>query len=102
MHAKVADFGLARFLYNDKIAGSLNSWQWLPPEIIKDDGSEYSISADIYGFGIVLWELVTFKYPYDEYQKELRFQRHIVDGNGNEILMLNIPEVKNSYGYQTA
>ena len=94
MNAKVADFGLARLLVTDKVSGSLASWQWLPPEIIIDNGNEYDITADIYSFGIILWELVSFKYPYDEYENDARFQRHIVDGNGNDIKMLNITEVK--------
>ena len=95
MNAKVADFGLAKELINNQIAGTLSSWQWLPPEIISDnEGYEYDQSIDIYSFAVILWELVSFKYPYDEFQNEVRFQRQIVDGNGDPITMLNISEVK--------
>src|SRR3990167_2419216 len=93
VRAKVADFGLARSITSG-IAGTLSTWQWLAPEVINDETGEYHLSSDVYSFGVVLWELLTFKYPFDEYENTSRYCRVIVDGNGNDISMLNTGEVK--------
>lgn len=91
--AKVADFGLARSITSG-ISGSLQTWQWLAPEVILEDGGEYDISSDVYSFGVVLWELVSFQFPYDEFDSVPRYSRTIVDGNGNKISMINPSDLK--------
>lgn len=37
---------------------------WMAPEVLKNE--EYDESADVYSFGIVLWELYTQKNPFGE------------------------------------
>src|SRR3990167_7951882 len=87
VRVKIGDFGLARSI-TSSIAGTLNTWQWLAPEVISDDG-EYNLSSDVYSFAISFWELLAFSYPFDEYQQHPRYSRVIIDGNGNEIRMIN-------------
>src|SRR3990167_2964652 len=87
VRVKIGDFGLARSI-TSSIAGTLNTWQWLAPEVISDDG-EYNLSSDVYSFAIIFWELLAFSYPFDEYQQHPRYSRVIIDGNGNEIRMIN-------------
>lgn len=38
---------------------------WLAPEIILNQ--PYSISSDVFSYGIILWELISLQHPFDEY-----------------------------------
>lgn len=63
-HIKVADFGISTKKstnLNSKV-GTLN---WLAPEILNGSASVYLESADIYSFGMILWELVSGRIPYE-------------------------------------
>lgn len=69
VRAKVADFGLSRIVTNQRVTGSLATWQWLPPEVIDDVSASagYDVSADIYSFAMICCELVTLLVPFDEF-----------------------------------
>ena len=87
--AKVADFGLSRAITSG-IAGCLSTWQWLAPEVLLEDGGEYDISSDVYSFGIVLYELVAFLLPFDEFETNPRYSRSITDGEHTIIRNTNL------------
>ncbi|KAG7250538.1 hypothetical protein CRUP_026717 [Coryphaenoides rupestris] len=61
---KVADFGLARMFMTDNQEfymareGSKFPVKWTAPEAI-DDG-KYTIKSDVWSFGILLYEIITF------------------------------------------
>ena len=38
--------------------------RWLAPEVVKDQA--YSTAADVYSFGLILWELLTWQLPWAE------------------------------------
>eukprot|EP01125_Pyxidicula_operculata_P014786 TRINITY_DN496_c3_g1_i1.p1 TRINITY_DN496_c3_g1~~TRINITY_DN496_c3_g1_i1.p1 ORF type:complete len:2368 (-),score=568.15 TRINITY_DN496_c3_g1_i1:56-7159(-) len=68
VHCKVADFGLAQKMYTNAAAERLFTWQWLAPEVLDEDMS-YDERADVFSYGVVLWELATRLFPYDEFDE---------------------------------
>ena len=60
---KIADFGLSRVqLLNATMTGQKGTWQWMAPEVL---GSQrYAESADMYSYGVVVWELCCRDVPY--------------------------------------
>eukprot|EP01114_Cavostelium_apophysatum_P015009 TRINITY_DN4008_c0_g1_i4.p1 TRINITY_DN4008_c0_g1~~TRINITY_DN4008_c0_g1_i4.p1 ORF type:complete len:1425 (+),score=391.51 TRINITY_DN4008_c0_g1_i4:717-4991(+) len=64
--AKVADFGLTTPLFIPEFRTRfVDQPMWLAPEIMS--GSLYAEKADVYAFGIILWELVARSRPFDEF-----------------------------------
>jgi len=61
---KVADFGLSRTKSQTVSKGKAGSPVYMAPEMLLDLG--YDEKADIYSFGIVLWELFTQEEPYKD------------------------------------
>ena len=96
MVAKVADFGLARII-TKSMRGTLNSWQWLAPEVItynELDTCEYGLESDVYSFAMILWELLTFQIPFEEYLDDPKYSKSWRDGVGREVKLLNPLAVK--------
>ena len=60
--AKIADFGLASRSTLPESRRLVANPLWLAPEILK--GESYSTEADVYGYGIVLWELFARSIPF--------------------------------------
>ena len=59
-HVKLTDFGLAKMLNNHKGEGTntfCGTDEYIAPEVIK--GEEYNNSVDIWGLGILLYEMLT-------------------------------------------
>ncbi|KAE8650717.1 hypothetical protein Csa_010279 [Cucumis sativus] len=55
---KVADFGVARVLAQSGVmTAETGTYRWMAPEVIEH--KPYDHKADVYSFGIVLWELLT-------------------------------------------
>ena len=91
--AKVADFGLSAFVAHE-VAGSLMTWQWLAPEVLDFDARSYDERSDIYSYGIVMWELLTSKMPFDEYARSPKYSRESHDSSRNSIMMLDAHAVR--------
>jgi serine/threonine protein kinase len=79
-NVKVSDFGLTRFkssLKSKSINGGGNGGQhqspagelagsvpWMAPEVLEEqNGLDYSL-ADVYSFGVIMWEVLTREQPY--------------------------------------
>ncbi|XP_059633286.1 serine/threonine-protein kinase STY46-like isoform X2 [Cornus florida] len=61
---KVADFGVARVQsQNGVMTAETGTYRWMAPEVIEH--KPYDHKADVFSFGIVLWELLTGKIPHE-------------------------------------
>ncbi|PWA60471.1 serine-threonine/tyrosine-protein kinase catalytic domain-containing protein [Artemisia annua] len=60
---KVSDFGVARVQNKSGVmTAETGTYRWMAPEVIEH--RPYNHKADVFSFGIVLWELLTWKLPY--------------------------------------
>ncbi|XP_047976156.1 serine/threonine-protein kinase STY46-like isoform X2 [Salvia hispanica] len=60
---KIADFGVARVLAQSGVmTAETGTYRWMAPEVIEHKA--YNHKADVFSFGITLWELLTGKVPY--------------------------------------
>ncbi|KAK9834224.1 hypothetical protein WJX84_003009, partial [Apatococcus fuscideae] len=63
---KVADFNLSRFMNSSDVVSSVAATnpRWLAPEVLS--GDDYGTAADVYSFGIIMWELLMWQIPWDD------------------------------------
>ncbi|GJQ14531.1 hypothetical protein GpartN1_g6322.t1 [Galdieria partita] len=62
---KVGDFGLTRLIATQTqgpMTGQCGTFQYMAPEVLANQ--PYSEKADVYSFGIILWEMVAKQLPY--------------------------------------
>jgi serine/threonine protein kinase len=59
--AKIADFGWTR-LKGEKMTNKIGTFQWMAPEVI--NGENYTEKADVFSYGIILWEIAAREPPY--------------------------------------
>ena len=60
---KLAGFNLAcNFRTADKLTPETGTYRWMAPEIIRRES--YNNCADVYSFGVFMWELFTREVPY--------------------------------------
>ncbi|KAG5530124.1 hypothetical protein RHGRI_030484 [Rhododendron griersonianum] len=60
---KVADFGVARVQTQPGVmTAETGTYRWMAPEVIEH--KPYDHKADVFSFGVVLWELLTGEVPY--------------------------------------
>ncbi|CAN1280814.1 Serine/threonine/tyrosine-protein kinase HT1 [Linum perenne] len=64
-HLKIADFGIAcEEAYCDMLIDDPGTYRWMAPEMIKK--KSYGRKVDVYGFGLMLWEMIAGMIPYEE------------------------------------
>ncbi|MQL87017.1 hypothetical protein Taro_019552 [Colocasia esculenta] len=62
---KVGDFGLSRLKRDTYLTTNTGKGtpQWMAPEVLRNEPSDEK--SDVYSYGVILWELVTEKIPWD-------------------------------------
>jgi len=75
INAKIGDFGLAQYTL-PQLNEMLACWQWLAPEVFDARSTAYNEIADIYSYGIVLWELSSRTIPFSEFQQFITIEQN--------------------------
>ena len=66
--AVVGDFGVARLKgERGEMTKEVGTYRWMAPEAFGTASWAVTHRSDVYSFGIVLWELLTARLPYDDY-----------------------------------
>eukprot|EP01123_Difflugia_compressa_P007976 TRINITY_DN2263_c0_g2_i1.p1 TRINITY_DN2263_c0_g2~~TRINITY_DN2263_c0_g2_i1.p1 ORF type:complete len:246 (-),score=47.88 TRINITY_DN2263_c0_g2_i1:123-803(-) len=71
LNAKICDFGVSKLksltstgtIAGPSVAGTL---RWMAPELSLVEGTKTSKCSDVFSFGVILWQLYSFKIPYSE------------------------------------
>merc|ERR1712137_1338410 len=95
---KVCDFGLSAIKpaneslqYKETIPGTP---LWMPPEVMM--GRKVTEKADVYSYGIVLWEIVTQKIPFPDMTSFPKFRQAVCLNNVRPPLdSVTLPSVRN-------
>lgn len=67
---KIGDFGLA-VECRGSVRGILQAWSWMAPETLHEEA--YDLRADVYSFGMLVWECFTRTAPFSEFYEDARF-----------------------------
>mmetsp|Transcript_33006 Transcript_33006/g.50550 ORF Transcript_33006/g.50550 Transcript_33006/m.50550 type:complete len:128 (-) Transcript_33006:121-504(-) len=68
VNCKVTDFGLTRSIEDSEVlaTGMAGTFHWMAPEVLENN--PYSYKADVYSFGIVMWEILAREPPFAEHK----------------------------------
>lgn len=96
--AKVADFGLSRVDAAETSKQGMTvggTWRWMAPEVFAssdDDPEPYNLKADVFSFGILMYEVMERQLPYSE-----RFGNDVSDPRISLHVCMGLrPEVRSS------
>ncbi|CAI0407480.1 unnamed protein product [Linum tenue] len=88
-HLKIADFGIAcEEAYCDLLVDDPGTYRWMAPEMIKK--KSYGRKVDVYGFGLMLWEMVAGTIPYEE-MNPIQAAFAVVNKNMRPVIPTNCP-----------
>ena len=59
---KVCDFGLSRITEHNQTMTACGTPSWTTPEVLRNE--RYTTKADVYGFGVVVWEMFARADPF--------------------------------------
>lgn len=74
---RVCDLGLSRIVSKLSMTMCAGTPKWEAPECI--ESSTYSTAADVYSFGMVLWEMKTAKEPFPEVTSFVELKKLVCD-----------------------
>ena len=88
----LADLGEAKVIRKYEKAKTITGTPgWIAPEVLESNNDHYTFAADIWSFGMVLYEMMTLKMPYYEY----RFA-------GNATVQGKMPKISHDQTYRYA
>ena len=92
---KLADFGFAKVINSyEPNTPRRGSYPWMAPEVMTS--SNYGVKADVYSFGMLMYEIVVGKTPFGDYKSGSAIVRDVVKKNARPTLptpRLNIYEL---------
>lgn len=84
-HPYISDFGLSKQFeegHSYSQSGNSGTLMYMAPEVI--NGNQYNRKADVYSFGILMYEVITNKFPFPDLlnsKNDLFFRKKISEGN---------------------
>lgn len=81
---KLFDFGLAKEIEGGmedevfELSGETGSLRYMAPEVCKN--TPYNLKADVYSFGILLWQIISLRTPFSGYNVRMHYKVVITDG----------------------
>lgn len=84
---KIADFGFSRVKMDNQTMTQCGTVAWTAPEIF--DGLHYTEKADVFSYGVILWELVFRKKPWEGVHSMKVIQ---MVSSGKRLPLTNIPQ----------
>ncbi|THV04679.1 kinase-like protein [Dendrothele bispora CBS 962.96] len=85
-NACLSDFGLSTFHHTNTMTPridsiiSAGSLRWSAPEQLLSGGVEPNRAVDVYAFGVLLWELITCRMPYDHIHNDALVLHKVPNG----------------------
>lgn len=85
---KLCDFGMSRRLpeNNELMSGSVGTPQWMAPEVMRSE--LYTEKADVYSYGILLWELLTGDIPFKQ-MKDVQVVLAVLSTNARPMITVH-------------
>ncbi|XP_065649150.1 mitogen-activated protein kinase kinase kinase 7 isoform X3 [Hydra vulgaris] len=74
---RICDFGTACHPHSE-MSSSIGSASWMAPEVFR--GKKYAEKCDVYSFGIILWQMLTRKKPFDGYGNSFQIMWKVSEG----------------------
>ncbi|KAH3757163.1 serine/threonine-protein kinase STY8 [Pelomyxa schiedti] len=84
---KLCDFGLAKTISSSarqKMTIATGTPTYMAPEVVT--GTDYDLKADVYSFGVMLYQMVTGQTPFQEVTNHFEVTRKLLNGERPEIV----------------
>ena len=77
LQVRISDFGLSSLIAAEKISDISGTAKYLAPELLSKTNAAITVQSDLYSLGIVLYEIVSGKAPFQEKNAVKLMQSHL-------------------------